>query len=165
MLESFSGVWRKRLCGDGDNGFAFCVLRFAFWVLRTQVTPGSRKTQNPKRKTQNLKLMRGRSRLRRRRSLNGRRRPTHCRRQLEGLAHVVIANNQYFKRIGPPGNHIASRNVSNELRSFTGIDNNVSRSLIARLIVSPLGKFFAAHIPKDEIVFPAVVKLKVRRLF
>src|SRR5260370_9733817 len=105
--------------------------------------------------------MRGRSRLRRRRALNGRRRPSYGRRQLDGLAQVVVANNQCFKRIGPPGNHITSRNISNELPSFPWIDNNVTRSLIDRLIVIPLGKFFPAPIPKDEIVFPAVINYKV----
>ena len=60
MLESFSGVWRKRPCGDGDNGFE--VLGFGFWVLglwvlRCRRDPGVtcvRKTQNAKPKTQNL---------------------------------------------------------------------------------------------------------------
>ena len=44
------------------------------------------------------------------------------------------------------------------------IDNNVTRILVDRLIIRPLGKFFAIRISKNEIVFPAVVKQQIHRL-
>jgi hypothetical protein len=51
MLESFSGVWRKRPCGDGDNGFEFWVLGFGFCVRKSRPDHAKLKTQNAKLKT------------------------------------------------------------------------------------------------------------------
>src|SRR5262249_53922218 len=143
MRESFSGVSHKRRCGNDKSEPLLSCYVWGVWL----VTGGLR-----------VWPLAGRCRSRGRRTLRGGCRAFYCRRQLNGLAHAVVSDNQRLQRVSPPCNHIASRNVSHKLRSFTGIDNHVTRGLIDRLIVRPLGKFFTTYISKDEVIFAAIVE-------
>jgi hypothetical protein len=97
------------------------------------------------------------------RTLRRRKRPFSSRCQTDDLAHLIIAEDEGLKGVSPPSNHITGRNVSDKFRSFARIDNNVTRSLIDRLIIGPLGQLFAAAVSKEEIVLAAVVEQQVDR--
>src|SRR6202011_1509378 len=133
MPASFSGVWRKQRSGNENSPFetvecralvAVLLLTLAL-VLTTSLVPGNRPLAGARR-------------------LRGRDCPFSCRSQLDHSAHLVVADDQRLQRVGPSGNHITGRNVSDKFRSLRRIDNDVTRCLINRLILRPLGKFFSA---------------------
>jgi len=87
------------------------------------------------------------------------------RRQRDALSHLIVTDHERFNSIGSSRDHVARRKVSDELRSFAGINNDVTRILCHWLIVRPLCQFFASRIPQDKVHLPAVGKLQIHGLF